>query len=392
MNRQIPLYTALLLAVASVCLTVVVTSFIFAGRFGMVARKAFAVERLLDKVYVDEVDKVKASDAAAAAVIASTGDPWSYYIPAADYDAYLESTSNSYTGIGVVLEMREGDSSLYISSVTDGSPADVSGILPGDILLSLDGVSLSGLMPADVRNMIMNTNGSDFEFSIDRNGEILAVRVFCGTVAKDVAVYGFLEEGIGYIRILNFEANCCRQTLDCISALLQDGAQGIVFDVRSNPGGKRTELVEVLDYILPEGVLFRSIDYNGEEMISQSDENCLDLPMVVLVNKNSYSAAEFFAAALQEYGWADVVGEKTVGKGNYQIVYTLSDGSACGISSGRYYTPHGNSLEGVGVTPNVEVTMDYGAIASVRDGVVFVGDDLQLSAAVDNLRQNLLQK
>jgi len=392
MNRRIPLYSALLFATAAVCAAVIVSGLFFNSRFGAVAQKAAAVERLLDQVFVEAYDKTAASDAAAAAMIASTGDPWSYYIPASAYEAYLENASNSYTGIGIVLEMREGDPALRVAAVTSGGPAEMAGMLPGDILVSVDGTSLSGMDVTQVRDMIRAGNGRDLSILVDRNGTSLEMTVVCGTVQTEVAVSAMLGDGIGYIRIYNFEANCCRQTLDCISELLQQGAKGLVFDVRSNPGGKRTELVEVLDYLLPEGDLFRSTDHDGKELVDRSDEICLRLPMAVLVNEYSFSAAEFFAAALQEYDWAEVIGTKTVGKGNYQIVYSFSDGSACGISSGRYFTPSGKSLEGTGIAPDVEVAMDPSLISTVENSTVLPGEDTQLAAAVDAVRKNLLQK
>lgn len=386
------MYSALLLVTAAVCVTMIASAWLFSSRYGDVARKTAAVERLLDQVFVDDYNKTDASDAAAAAVIASTGDPWSYYIPASAYETYLENASNSYTGIGIVLEMLADEPGLRVASVTSGSPAEAAGMLSGDLLFSVDGTLLAGLDLEQVRNMIRSRNGKEISLRVDRNGEMLDLTVVCGTVQTEVAVGTMLNEEIGYIRIYNFEANCCRQTLDRVSELLQQGAKGLVFDVRNNPGGKRSELVELLDYLLPEGDLFRSTDHDGRELLDRSDEICLKLPMAVLVNEHSYSAAEFFAAALQEYDWAEVIGTKTIGKGNYQIVYTFSDGSACGISSGRYFTPSGKSLEGVGVLPDIEISMDPALIAPVENSTVLTKQDAQLTAALEAVEKNLLQK
>lgn len=392
MKRQIPLYSVLLIVVAAVCVAVVVSCRVTIARFGDVAMKASAVENLLDKVFVDEYDKTAAGDHASAAIIASTGDRWSYYIPAEDYDAYLENAANTYSGIGVSIESAEGVPGLRIASVTAGGPAEAAGVLPGDVLLFLDGESVSGRPVTEVRDLIRAAAGRDIILGLDRNGEMMSLTVACGSVSVEVAAGAMLDDNVGYIRILNFEANCSRQTLDCISCLLQQGAKALVFDLRNNPGGKQTELVKILDYILPEGVLFRSADRSGKELVSESDELCLRMPMAVIVNEDSYSAAEFFAAALQEYDWAEVVGSKTVGKGNYQIVYQLFDGSACGVSAGRYYTPHGKSLDGTGVLPDLELAMDSSLMATVREGTVFLDGDTQLSAAHGLLLGMLLQK
>ena len=182
-----------------------------------------------------------------------------------------------------------------------------------------------------------------------------------------------LEENIGFVRIVNFNSNCASETIAAIEKLLEEGAQKFIFDVRDNPGGYAEELVKILDYLLPEGKLFTTVDYTGKEHTDMSDAACLDIPMAVLVNANSYSAAEFFAAAMAEYEAAVVVGEKTSGKGYFQSTFQLPDGSAVGLSIGKYYTPNGKSLEKIGITPDVEIALG-------EDGA-----DAQLLAAMDAL-------
>ena len=167
---------------------------------------------------------------------------------------------------------------------------------------------------------------------------------------------------------------------------MAQGAEGIIFDVRDNPGGYRTELVKILDDLLPEGPLFRSVSSLGIETTDESDENCVNLPMVVLVNGESYSAAEFFAAALSEYDWATVVGMPTCGKGYYQQTFRLSDGSAVGLSVGAYYTPKGvNLAETGGLVPDVEVPVDENTAAQIYAGLVAPMDDPQVLAALELL-------
>jgi len=157
--------------------------------------------------------------------------------------------------------------------------------------------------------------------------------------------------------------------------------------VRNNPGGYKHELVQLLDYLLPEGVLFRSVSYDGVEEIEESDENCLDIPMAVLVNGTSYSAAEFFAAALEEYDWAVTVGEQTVGKSYYQSTYQFSDGSAVGLSIGKYCTPNGVSLAEVGgLKPNIQVEVNADTAAAIYAGTLEPAEDPQIQAAVEALK------
>ena len=208
------------------------------------------------------------------------------------------------------------------------------------------------------------------------------------TVQTPVAAYQMLEDNIGLVTIYNFDARCAQETIAVMEELLNQGAEKLIFDVRYNPGGYAHELVKVLDYILPEGDLFRTVDYAGNEDVDRSDEKCLTgIPMVVLINGDSYSAAEFFAAALREYGYAIVVGEQTVGKGYFQQTYELSDGSAVGLSVGKYFTPNGVSLaEAGGLTPDIEVAVTEEEAFNIYAGTLAPEEDPQIQAAVEALK------
>jgi carboxyl-terminal processing protease len=206
------------------------------------------------------------------------------------------------------------------------------------------------------------------------------------TAATDLATGQLLEGNVGLITITNFDDRCAQESIAAIESLMEQGADRLIFDVRGNPGGFAHELVALLDYLLPEGDLFRTVDYQGREDVDTSDAKCLQIPMVVLVNRDSYSAAEFFAVALQEYGAARVVGEKTSGKGYYQVVYQLSDGSAVGLSIGKYVTPKGVSLEGVGITPDVIVEVTQEQAAAIYAGTLDPMEDPQILAAIAALK------
>jgi carboxyl-terminal processing protease len=171
-----------------------------------------------------------------------------------------------------------------------------------------------------------------------------------------------------------------------VEQLMEQGAVAIIFDVRYNGGGYAEEMVKLLDYLLPKGDLFRTVDFMGVEDVDKSDAACVELPMAVLVNGSSYSAAEFFAAALREYEWATVVGEKTSGKGHFQVTYPLSDGSAVGLSIGKYFTPKGQCLEGVGLTPDVPVAVDEETAYAIYAGTLDPMEDPQILAAVEALK------
>ena len=196
------------------------------------------------------------------------------------------------------------------------------------------------------------------------------------------ATWTMTENQVGLVTILNFYAGTADLVKQGVAALQEEGAQALVFDLRNNPGGYVTELTEILDYLLPEGNIFISRTNDGEEVTYTSDASCVDLPMAVLVNANSYSAAEFFAAQLRESVGAPVIGEQTSGKGYSQILFDLPDGSAIGLSTARYYTGKGVSLIGTGLTPDTEVTLSEEDQQKLLAGELTPAEDAQFQAAV----------
>ena len=244
---------------------------------------------------------------------------------------------------------------------------------------------IAGMSTGEVKNLVRGEEGTWVNLTVARNGREETIPVERRTIQVAVATYTMLEKNVGLVRIANFDTRCAEETISAIEALLEQGAQALIFDVRGNPGGYASELVKILDYLLPEGDLFRTVDYAGREHTDTSDESCLELPMAVLVNGDSYSAAEFFAAALREYDWAVIVGQKTCGKGYFQNTLPLSDGSAVGLSVGKYFTPNGVSLADVGVTPDRVVEVDEQTRWKIYYGTLPIEEDIQLEAALELL-------
>lgn len=345
------------------------------------------LERVLKNNFVGDTDVTVMEDAAASAMVASLGDRWSYYVPASAYDSYKETKTNSYVGIGITVILREDGTGFDITRVEPGSAAQEAGIQPGDILIEAQGQPLAGMDINTPAQYIKGEEGTEVTVTVLRDGEKLTFTMLRQTINAQVARGELLSGNIGYVKIVNFNDHCAEKTIELVDTLVEQGAAGLIFDVRDNPGGYRTELVEVLDYLLPEGPLFRSVGSNGREVVDESDESCLELPMAVLVNAESYSAAEFFAAALSEYDWATVVGMPTCGKGYYQNTFRLSDGSAVGLSTGAYYTPNGVSLAEVGgLVPDVEVAVDEETAARIYAGLVDPMEDPQVLAALESLK------
>ncbi len=339
---------------------------------------------LLDTFYVDDYDTEALGDHLAAAAVAATGDQWSYYISASEYEAYLEDSNNEYVGIGITVRLEnEDDEGITVLQVNKGGSAHEAGMLPGDMIVAVDGQSAVEMGVDAMSDLIRGKEGTELTITILRNGEYLDLPMVRKLIMVEVVTYRNMD-GIGYIKIENFQNHCAERTIAAIDDLISQNVEGIIFDLRYNPGGRKTDLVEILDYILPEGPLFRSVSYNGTENVDSSDgESVIHLPMVVMVNQDSYSAAEFFAAAMQEYEWATIVGAQTVGKGNYQQTFKLSDGSAVAISTGHYSTPNGVNLEGVGVTPDVAVDVDQETYVNIYLQTISEGEDPQLQAALE---------
>lgn len=343
---------------------------------------------VLDQYYVDGYSTDKLGDYLAEAAIAATGDRWSYYISAEDYDAYLESNANAYVGIGVTIQLaNEDDAGFTIVSVTHNSPAEAAGLQNGDMIVAVEGENAVEMGMTEAQHRVRGEEGTDITLTILREGKEFDVTITRRMIEVEVVAYELLEDNVGYIKINNFDTHSSRDAIAAIEDLISRGADSLVFDVRFNPGGMKHEMVALLDYLLPAGPLFRSVDYKGKEEVDYSDESFLDMPMAVIINDDSYSAAEFFAAAMQEYGAGVIVGTQTCGKANYQQTFRLSDGSAIAISTGHYQTPNGVTLADVGVTPDVVVEVDEESYLNLYYEKVERSDDAQLQAAIEALRK-----
>lgn len=374
---------------ATFCITYLEAGKLYSGSGDAVSAKTAEIAAYLDRYFIDDYDESALADAAASAMVQATGDKWSYYLSADQYDAYAETMSNAYVGIGVTIQVSENEGGMRIELVTPGSPAEEAGIEAGDIIISVEGQPTLELGMSGTRALVRGEEGTSVHLGMKRGVRAFEVDVTRRSIQTVVASCELLDDDIGYIKIANFDERCAEETLACIDEMLEKGAKALLFDVRFNGGGYKNEMVKVLDRLLPEGVLFRSVDYTGKEETDYSDAACLELPMAVLVNEDSYSAAEFFAAALQEYEAAAIVGTQTTGKGNFQSAFRLSDGSMLNLSIGKYYTPNGVSLSETGVTPDVETDLTDEEYAALYAGKLAHDADGQLQAALGVLREKI---
>ena len=350
--------------------------------------KLLELQSIIEEQFIGEVDVTAMEDAAADAMVNALGDRWSYYIPAASYQDHVDSMNNSYVGIGVTIMVAEDGTGFLITKVEENGSAAEAGLQAGDVIVAISGQSAAGMTTGDASALVKGKEGTTVEITVRRDSEEIAFTVERRTVLVVVAKGRMLEDNVGLVTITNFDARCAEETIAAIESLLDQGAEKLIFDVRNNPGGYKSELVKVLDYLLPKGDLFRSEYYNGSEYTDTSDAKRLEIPMAVLINSESYSAAEFFAAALEEYEAAVTVGQQTIGKGYFQTTIELSDGSAVGLSVGKYYTPKGVCLAEVGgLTPNVPVEVDEETFADIYAGLLEPAEDPQIQAALEALAE-----
>lgn len=353
---------------------------------GLKPSKLEQLEVLIEEKFIAEADPEILADAAADAMVKATGDRWSYYIPAGEYEAYREQSENAYVGVGMTIQATEDGSGFLIVDLVSGGPAEEAGLQIKDLLIRVGDTDVRNLTASEVRTLVKGEENTYVSLTVLRQGTNETISVERRKVKTPVATFEMLEDQIGLVTIENFDERCAEESIAAIETLLENGAEKLIFDVRHNPGGFADELVKLLDYLLPEGDLFRTVRYDGKEHVDTSDADCLEMPMAVLVNSASYSAAEFFAAALREYEAAVVVGEQTVGKGYFQITYQLSDGSAVALSSGKYFTPKGISLAETGVTPDVVVIPEEKEAEGIYYGTLQPQEDTQIQAAIRALK------
>lgn len=373
LSKHVNMENAIVACMTTFLVTVVLIVLWFtvlAGGFGnMINTVKFAqILSVVDRVYIGEADTDKLSELAFDSMIASLGDRWSYYMTKEEYEQYRQVQANQYSGVGVTLQ--KDDRGWLIVGVTEETPAAKAGVSVDTYLVEVNGIDVSRMESTEISS-IMRENPEQITVvteNLEGNRESFALVM--EIIYTNPVSFEMLEGNVGYIRLENFDETCAEQGITAVDTLIEQGTKALVFDVRNNGGGFVTEMCDLLDYLLPEGEIFVFVDHEGNETVTESDGESIDLPMAVLVNENSYSAAEFFAAALQEYEVATVVGAPTTGKNRSQTNLILVDGSAVHISSKRYLTPDRVDLtEQGGIIPDIQI--EYGE------------NDSQLAAALE---------
>lgn len=316
------------------------------------------LEGLVDKYYTGDKDSDALKEGLYKGYIDGLGDPYSVYYDEEETKAMTESFSGEYSGIGAVLTRNKDTGLVTVVQVYPDSPAEEAGIKADDLLYKVDGEEITGLDLNSVVSRIKGDEGTEVELTLIRGNasEEVTVTAVRRKIEVITVSYEMKEDGIGYIRISEFDSVTSNQYERALEDLESQGMKGLVVDLRSNPGGNLDVVVDILDLMLPEGTVVSMEDKSGEETVYSSDEeHQFNKPLAVLMNGNSASASEIYAGAIQDYDAGEIVGTQSYGKGVVQQIFDLKDGTSVKLTIAEYFAPSGRSINGIGITPDVEV-------------------------------------
>lgn len=348
-----------------------------------IEEKTSVLQNIIDRYFLFDEDMTKVEDGIYAGMMNGLGDPYTVYYTKEEYKALNEDTEGKYSGIGAVVSQNPNTKIITIVKIFDNSPANDAGLQVGDIIYKIDGEEVAGTdMDILVKTKIRGEEGTSFKMTVLRGDERKEVELDLTRRSIEVETVAgkMLDNNIGYIAVSQFDAVTSEQFKSNIESLQSQGMTKLIVDLRGNPGGLLDQVVDMLDYILPDGlVLYTEDKYGKREEYYSDGSHELKIPMVVLVNENSASASEVFTATFRDFEWGTVVGKTTFGKGIVQNVLPLGDGTAVKITTQHYYPPSGYDLHKVGIKPDLEVDLNEGA-------KIGTDSDNQLSAAIDILK------
>lgn len=350
------------------------------------AKRYIEIKDIVEDQYIDEVSRQALGDYAAAAMVSGLADNWSYYMSADEYKTYQLNSANEYSGIGMSI-MKQDDGNFQVVSVNADSPAGLAGLGAGDVITSVDGENITSMSLDEARKLIRSKMNGKFTLGLGRKNSI---EVDCSSVYQSAVNYRLEKTEAGYVQILNFEAGSGEDAIAAVEDLLNQGAVALCIDLRGNPGGLDSEAAKFLDYLLPNGTLFIETDKQDNEKVTTSDGMCIQLPMCVLVNAETFGEAEVCAAVLQEYQWATVLGEATTGKTRTQETIPLEDGSALRLSTGTYLTGNRTDISAKGgVVPDLILYNSDASATGTTDGTVGESTGVGASSNDEQLMQAL---
>ena len=320
------------------------------------------LDAYINAYYYDDVDTTALQDGLYGGLLEGIGDKYSVYYNAEEYEAMQVSTTGQYYGIGAGLTQDKDTMVVTINKVYEGTPSETAGLKKDDVIISVDDTDATSMEVSELVKLIRGEAGTTVHLEVYRpsTGEYLSFDVERKDITLPSVSHKMLQDEIGYIHIDSFETKTAAQFEEAVKDLESQGMQAMILDVRYNPGGMVTSVVQILDDILPEGVVVYTEDKNGNRQnYTSSGDTHLDYPMAVLINGDSASAAEILAGAIKDYNYGTLIGTTTYGKGIVQTVFPLDDGDAVKLTTAKYFTPNGNYIHGVGIEPDIELEYEY---------------------------------
>lgn len=317
------------------------------------------LEKMIDQEYLGEVDNAEMAEGIYAGLVYGLGDVYSRYYTADEYAQETASTDGAYAGIGVSIQKNK-NGGVQIAECYEGGPGAEAGLQTGDVITAINDTDVTDMELSDVVSLIRENKDNTIVLTVFRENEEKSREISVDVTDVELpSVFGeMLDKKTGYIQITQFTGVTLQQYKDMFAELKDKGMERLVIDLRDNPGGLLTSVCDILREILPEGLIVYTEDkYGNREEETCDGKHQLDMPLAVLVNENSASASEIFAGAVQDHEVGTIVGTTTYGKGVVQELRQLSDGSAVKLTVSNYYTPNGNSINKVGIKPDVEVKL-----------------------------------
>lgn len=343
------------------------------------------LETTINDYYLEGSDTEALENGIYSGLVEALGDPYSVYYSSEELAELRMKTEGVYYGVGAYVQIDTNTNLPMLSGIIEGTPAQEAGLRAGDLIYKVDNEEVQGLELTQVVSRIKGPEGTAVHLSIIREGETdyMEFEVLRRKVESPTVTQKMLDNNIGYIQIKEFDTITLDQFTEALAVCRGSGMQGLILDLRSNPGGNLDTVCDISRQILPEGLIVYTEDKNGNRDEYTCDgKNQLDVPLVVLVDSNSASASEILAGAVKDYGVGTLVGTTTFGKGIVQRIINLSDGSAVKLTVSKYYTPNGNNIHKIGIAPDVEVKFD--ADAYYNDNI-----DNQLNKAVEVMNEKL---
>jgi len=354
-----------------------------------VESKMNVIKQIIDKYYLEDVHETDLVEGMYKGLVDGLGDPYSVYYTKDEFQSLMESTNGVYCGIGVTVSQDANTGIITLVKPFENSPGLKAGILPGDILYKVDGTEVTGMELSSVVAMIKGEEGTTVNLTIIREGERENIELTVERQQIEIPTisYEVLKDNIGYIYISEFDTVTQPQFISALEDLNNQGIVGLVVDLRDNPGGNLDVVKNILDQILPEGMIVYTEDkYGNKDEYKSDEEHQFTKPLAVLINGNSASASEIFAGAVKDYGIGTLVGTKTFGKGIVQRLIELGDGTAMKLTISKYYTPNGYNIHKIGIEPDVLVELDD---TLKSQAVITHDEDNQLQKAIEIIEEKL---